>query len=794
MSATTGYPAAGADERTPSRAQYFSWINNTNEGPTEAQTLANLDFFQYLHDQYGMVLDIYAFDAGTIDGARFYGSTDSERFQRQFPRGFGPIRDRAAAVGTSLGLWGGPDGFGDTPEQARRRTTMMESLCRDDGFVLFKMDAVCGQLRPEHHDHFIEMMTRCRSHRPELILLNHRLDLGPGLAHATTFLWEGVETYIDVHIANTAPAPHNRACALQRGLPPQLARLTEDHGVCLSSCLDFWEDDLVLQAFNRCLILAPQVYGNPWLLRDDELPRLARFYNLHRRYRDILIHATVLPEEDFGPHAISRGDDRTRLITLRNLTWEPVRRTIVLDERIGLGEAGNGGEGREAGQRIELRRLHPHERILGRFNRGERIDIDIPPFRACLLLASADPVDEPGISGCDYELIRDVPGRPIEIDLLGEPGSEATVTLHTGDRPLATAMLDGEPLDELVHHGAAKVRFAGKKRTKPWHRSLGRLEPVQVPDDAEALYEATCFAADNNALEVRELQRSGPTAIPQVQAARQAFFNQAVFRRRHLWDRHLFDDEPDTGFAINRRWPRDLRIRGGAFRLDLGRPTFIDRLVLQVGGDYHLQPLKSQEAVIGEVSHDLQQWTAVTYFATDDLEAALPAEQPIRYIRLPRCPDLIRHVHGYRAGKPLDRTGWRAGNLFAPYRSAPAEQAWELAFTLDEAAPGSYLAIAIHGEHGHELAYAALRCKGRPIGAPRRAPSFPANTWEVPVRQMPGNYTYYFPITPDMIGRRIEAIVLLLRGGDAAIRPEVWLTAHPIPRTRRRLVLSTTAD
>jgi len=35
----------GADEKTPSRAQFFSWINNTNEGATEAQTLTNLDFF-----------------------------------------------------------------------------------------------------------------------------------------------------------------------------------------------------------------------------------------------------------------------------------------------------------------------------------------------------------------------------------------------------------------------------------------------------------------------------------------------------------------------------------------------------------------------------------------------------------------------------------------------------------------------------------------------------------------------------------------------------------------------------
>lgn len=34
----------GAEERTPSKA-HFSWINNTDEGSTEAQTLSNLDYF-----------------------------------------------------------------------------------------------------------------------------------------------------------------------------------------------------------------------------------------------------------------------------------------------------------------------------------------------------------------------------------------------------------------------------------------------------------------------------------------------------------------------------------------------------------------------------------------------------------------------------------------------------------------------------------------------------------------------------------------------------------------------------
>ena len=61
------YPLAGADESTPSVAHYFSWINNTNEGSTEAQTMADLDFFKWMHDEYGMQLRIYAFDAGVID-------------------------------------------------------------------------------------------------------------------------------------------------------------------------------------------------------------------------------------------------------------------------------------------------------------------------------------------------------------------------------------------------------------------------------------------------------------------------------------------------------------------------------------------------------------------------------------------------------------------------------------------------------------------------------------------------------------------------------------------------------
>jgi len=93
------------------------WINNAWEGSTEAQTLANLAFFQWLRDEYGMQLDIYAFDAGNIDTQGGYGSTDSARSGR-IPAGFSEIARRARQVGAD-GMWGGPDGFGKTPEEER---------------------------------------------------------------------------------------------------------------------------------------------------------------------------------------------------------------------------------------------------------------------------------------------------------------------------------------------------------------------------------------------------------------------------------------------------------------------------------------------------------------------------------------------------------------------------------------------------------------------------------------------------------------------------------------------------
>jgi len=332
--------ASGADEKTPSRAQYFSWINNTNEGATEEQTLINLDYFKWLHGTYGMEIRIYAWDAGNLDGASgTYGDPSSTpKLIKQFPHGYKPLTDKAAEFGCSMGIWGGADGFGDTPESEKARYDLIVSLCKDLGFMLFKFDTVCGKLREEKQKTFKNMIDECRKYVPDLIVLNHRNDLGDAEICATTFLWGGVETYIDVHIRNKNTASHHRACVLERGLVPGMKRLTEDHGVCLSSCLDYFEDDLIIQAFARSLILAPEIYGNPWLLRDDEQARLARIYNWHAKYRDILVDGMILPES-YGQNAVSRGDSLTRLITLNNTDWTTAKVKLNITDEIGLAES-----------------------------------------------------------------------------------------------------------------------------------------------------------------------------------------------------------------------------------------------------------------------------------------------------------------------------------------------------------------------------------------------------------------------------------------------------------------------
>jgi len=768
VSATVGaqidvYP--GADESTPSKAQYFSWINNTNEGTTEAHTQINLDFFGWLKSEYGMQLDIYAFDAGAIDGKRFYGSIKSDRFKNQFPFGFDSIYHKASSLGIRLGVWGGPDGFGDSVVEEEERTEQMVSLCRDYDFALFKFDAVCGPLRPEKEDAFIHMMEVCREYSPDLILLNHRLGLERAKAYATTFLWGGAETYIDVFMTNNTTAPHHRAAALTRGLLPDLKRLTEDHGVCISSCLDNWDDDLILQAFNRSLILAPEIYGNPWLLRDDEFAKLARIYNLHRKYGEILVNGMVLPESTYGPHAVSRGDASTRLITLRNISWNAVNYEISLGEEIGMADA----------KKIRVVQIHPYEKFIGDFKYNEKVNVKVEPFRSALFIATSENYNEPLVEGTVFNVLRNVEGKSILIDLMGTPGSEVEISVPNF-KMYETVLIDGEESKDLIKGKSEVMHFKGKALKFDPHRKITDLSAIEIPADAESLYEATIYAADNNALEVRSLFRSGESGIAEVQNARDAFFHQDAFVNRGIWDRNLFDSNMETGFWPSKKYDIELRVKGGALRLDLGEVVMVDQIVLHVPNHFAVHPLLPEEGNYVEVSVDLIAWKTITYLAGKKM--TIDINDKVRYLRFRRQPQQIVEIEGFRNGESLDRSMWRASNLFAHPARMDCVKSWSASFTLDELAPKSYLSIALNGKHGVEGAYAAAKIDGRLVGAPDRAASYPSNTWEYVNAKRDANYTYYIPLNVADAGKKIEVFVLAYDEENTLIKPEVWISAR----------------
>jgi len=760
----------GADNSTPSRSEYFSWLNNTNEGATEKQTLTNLRFFKWLHQNYGMTLDIYAFDAGAIDGPRnHYGSMTSQKFKSQFPNGFGPIVKEAASMNTRMGIWGGPGGFGNSKESAEARINMMVRLCREFHWALFKFDAVCGQLPRDKEKYFIKMMQECRKYSPDLILLNHRLKLSSEAEkYSTTFLMGGKETYIDFHMTNSMTCPHHRGEAISRHPSTGLRRLTEDHGVCFNSALDGWDDDLILQAFNRSLILAPELYGNVWSLKDSEFPKLARIFNLHRRYRRILVNGKMLPKS-YGSDAVSRGDDSSRFVTLRNLSWNPKRISIKLNEEIGL----------KRSEKIYVQQFHPVECFIGVFNYNDTVEVEVAPFRSALFFLTSSKPNFLRVEGTPYQVIKDMKGAPAVVELLGMPGSRTKIKLYTEENRFRTAELDGKTVNQLLEGGEIAISFPGTPVLKPYHRKLTDLSECAFPNDAETLYETTVYSADNNAAETDAIKRSGPSAIPQVQAARDAFYNQPLFITRALWDRFMFDGKPESVFASKRKY----LINGGALRIDFGKIISADRIELQCKGEF-----PDTNRPLAEISEDLKKWSELKIAGSHNLTIAVPKNMKFRYLRIKGFKLPVSEVYAYLGNRQLDRSHWCGSNLFSPFEKLQYSKAWSGKINIKEAAPGSYLCVALEGRHGFEGAYVAIkRANGAYIGAPDRSPVYPLNPWESRPHIHKQNTTYYIPVTEDMLNKDLTVYVLGRK--EANIHPSVWLTRLNPPYIKKRLIL-----
>lgn len=737
---------AGADRNTPSVPQYFSWINNTNEGATEEQTLVNLEFFKWLRDRYGMQIKIYAWDAGNFDGAgNGYGDENCEKFKEQYPRGYAPVVEKAREIGIRLGLWGGPDGFGSTPEEEKKRYDFMVKLCRDYNFALFKLDGVCGHLREEKAPVFAKMLQECRKYCPDLITLNHRLKLFGAEKYMTTFLWQGAETYTDIFGVNNNTCMHHRGYMFERGLPDNLERLAEDHGVCLSSALDYFEDELIIQAFGRCMILAPEIYGNPWFLKDEEFPMLARIYNLHRKAAPILVSGMSI-DEKYGPSAVSRGTDTHRFVTTGNNSWKSREISLLLNEKIGI----------DTDEELLVIQRHPTEKLIGRYKKGESVSLELLPFRAHLFEIATESEAFPYADG-EYRVI-------------------------TEDE-------NGVPTEILLCKATAAPQKIGVLKDAP-----------EMLAKSRQLYEKACFDADNDSLEARVMKRSGETEIPQVKAARDAFFNQKAYFVRGCEGRAVFDGNEDTFFDGRSKtnyggW----RVDGGCLRVDFGEVYEADRVeIISFAVDEPFYEVaKANFTENGSYSVDLSDWNisgnvqlsvhkenAVSPVIIETLHTftqakgkMMKAVYPVgklRYFCLPEPMDRVYSVKLYSGENEIELKNPKINNLLAPWGKKTVAKVLYSEIILPEACDGDYLAVALNGEHGVEGAYCVAEIGGELVGFPSRASDYPANVWEYKVAERDSNYTYYLPLDSSSAGRKIGIYTVLCNEDKTEINADVY--------------------
>ena len=317
---------------------YFDWLCHDNSGPLESEILANFAALKRLREMYGLQFDIYNSDAGLVESQGTYFPQFKARFDQRFPNGLRPIADASSRLGMKLGLWIGPDGFGETPASMAARRNQLLAWVKDFNVGLFKMDTVVSALA--HEDKYIlekkyqslaDALAEARRLDPSFVAINHRINDSPYMLTITDcLLWKGEETYIDVHIANTTAALYNRSASIGRELTSEFFktpfRQFEDHGICFNSSVEKWADDLVAQAFGRASVLSPELYGTFFFLPDEDYPRLARLIQLHKRSQSMLKQAFPLADGD-----IAHGDGRSSLLVLRNPTWGYQTKVVPLD-------------------------------------------------------------------------------------------------------------------------------------------------------------------------------------------------------------------------------------------------------------------------------------------------------------------------------------------------------------------------------------------------------------------------------------------------------------------------------
>ncbi|HOW84587.1 MAG TPA: hypothetical protein P5119_04445 [Candidatus Aminicenantes bacterium] len=804
---------------------YFDWLCHDNSGPRESEVSANFAALRRLKELYGLRFDIYNSDAGLVESQGTYYPQFKANFLSRFPAGMKPLAEGSKALGMRLGLWLGPDGFGERPEEMAARREQLLSWVRDFNVGLFKLDTVVSEIA--HPDKYVlekkyqslaDALAEARRIDPGFIAINHRINNSPYMLTITDcLLWRGEETYIDVHIGNETASLYNRDCSIGRELSSEFFgtpfRQFEDHGICFNSCLEKWEDDLAAQAFGRASVLSPEMYGTFFFLADEDYPRLARLIQLHEQLEPLLRNAYPLPGGD-----IAHADGSSSLVLVRNMTWEPVLKSIPLDASIGLAAA--------PGAPLTVRQRHPWEMVMKRAGEGAvaggMLQVELDPFSLKLIQVDTAPPAEPLVAGIPYEIVPGPDARSFGIKLLGTPGQKAEVSfLDFGDRTVRTG--SGKPVP--AGDRPWRIAFPGTPPAGPSFARLGdfRDDPAAASDGAR-LAELAKFGIDDDALEIREMARlkREPSKLPEIEACRAYMWNKVAAAEGTFLN--AFDGDPATrwsdGFPRRSPFtgsPAAYRSETSLWRIDLGRLTDLAKIELRV---VRRTDAAFLEAV--ETSPDLRTWRradGLSLAAAESIPAAASLIQrgrtirifdvdagdmrpaaiavplpggPCRYVRIRGRNFGVSEILGYdRAGRPLDRSGWRATNFLG--ETALPRRVLSAVHVPADATPGREYAVAVTAGPAKfdpvDGVYVVALVDGRPVVPRHRVPSYPYHNyeWNSGAPKLAG-LTFRLPIDGAWTGKTVEFRIMMFGEGAEGARAELRLvTPKPafVPLTLR---------
>jgi hypothetical protein len=156
------------------------------------------------------------------------------------------------------------------------------------------------------------------------------------------------------------------------------------------------------------------------------------------------------------------------------------------------------------------------------------------------------------------------------------------------------------------------------------------------------------------------------------------------------------------------------------------------------------------------------------------------------YVKINPTPLAVSEVVGYLNDKDVKPNNFKLSNLFAD--SVTATAAYKASFTITETTSSSYLVLTVPGDYDPEKVFAGIYLNEELIAPYDRSPSFLYNNWEH-IEKAKGNLSFYFKADKNLLNKKADIYLFSSFAFPATMKPELWITAFPIPFEKKQLVL-----